>query len=146
MNEIYDLDLFFTILTGKVSLQVNRALVRKFKVAGIEVTPEQFAVMAALWKQDGVTQQVLCDEMSKEKTGMTRLLDNLEKQNLVVRIADRNDRRNNLLHLTKKGRELEEVATMVAQETMKEALEGITIEQLETSRLTMRKVLENISK
>ncbi len=38
---------------------------------------------------------------------MTRLIDNMERQHLVVRIADKRDRRTNLIHLTKTGRELE---------------------------------------
>ena len=39
---------------------------------------------------------------------MTRLIDNMEKQHLVVRISDKKDRRTNLIHLTKDGKELEE--------------------------------------
>ena len=39
---------------------------------------------------------------------MTRLIDNMERQHLVVRISDKKDRRTNLIHLTKDGKELEE--------------------------------------
>ena len=37
----------------------------------------------------------------KDKPSMTRLIDNMERQHLVVRIADKRDRRTNLIHLTR---------------------------------------------
>ena len=60
---------------------------------------------------------------------MTRLIDNMERQHLVVRISDKKDRRTNLIHLTKDGKELEERARVIANQTLKEALKGITIER-----------------
>ena len=45
---------------------------------------------------------------------MTRLIDNMERQHLVVRISDKKDRRTNLIHLTKDGKELEEKARVIA--------------------------------
>ena len=44
---------------------------------------------------------------------MTRLIDNMERQHLVVRISDKKDRRTNLIHLTKDGKELEEKARIL---------------------------------
>ena len=61
---------------------------------------------------------------------MTRLIDNMERQHLVVRISDKKDRRTNLIHLTKDGKELEERARVIANQTLKEALQGITIEEV----------------
>ncbi len=65
---------------------------------------------------------------------MTRLIDNMERQHLVVRISDKKDRRTNLIHLTKDGKELEERARVIANQTLKEALKGITIEELSVSQ------------
>lgn len=144
MNEFYDLDLLFVILNGKVSLVVSRALTRGFRAAGINITPEQFTVMACLWRSDGITQQGLCDETNKDKPSMTRLIDTLEKQNLVVRIADRTDRRNNLIHLTQAGKELKKQASDIALSVTKQALNDISIEQLTTCRTVLNKVLQNI--
>lgn len=54
--------------------------------------------------KDGVTQQELCNATFKDKPSMTRLIDNMERQHLVVRISDKKDRRTNLIHLTKQER------------------------------------------
>lgn len=70
---------------------------------------------------------------------MTRLIDNMERQHLVVRISDKKDRRTNLIHLTKDGKELEERARVIANQTLKEALQGITIEELSVSQEVLRK-------
>jgi len=103
----FDIQLIFAILNGKVSAAINRKLSRNFRQNGVEITPEQWTVLLFLWEKDGVTQQELCNATFKDKPSMTRLIDNMERQHLVVRIADKRDRRTNLIHLTKTGRELE---------------------------------------
>ena len=74
---------------------------------------------------------------------MTRLIDNMERQNLVVRIASKSDRRTNLVYLTRQGRELETRARTVANRTLKEALDGISIDELRVSQEVLRKVFSN---
>ena len=74
---------------------------------------------------------------------MTRLIDNMEKQHLVVRISDKKDRRTNLIHLTKTGKDMEEKARFVANKTLKEALQGLTLEELRISQEVLRKIFTN---
>ena len=75
---------------------------------------------------------------------MTRLIDNMERQHLVVRISDKKDRRTNLIHLTKTGKELEEGARFIANKTLKQALQGLTLEELRVSQNVLRKIFANI--
>ena len=119
-------------------------LLRNFRQNGVEITPEQWTVLLFLWEKDGVTQQELCNATFKDKPSMTRLIDNMERQHLVVRIADKRDRRTNLIHLTKTGRELEGKARFIANKTLKEALQGLTLEELKVSQDVLRKVFTNI--
>ena len=74
---------------------------------------------------------------------MTRLIDNMERQHLVVRISDKRDRRTNLIHLTKDGKELEERARGLANQTLQEALYGVTAEELDISQEVLRKIFVN---
>jgi DNA-binding MarR family transcriptional regulator len=67
----------------------------------------------------------------------------MEKVHLVVRISDKNDRRTNLIHLTRTGKELEKRARVIANETLREALQDITIKELEVSQEVLRKVFNN---
>ncbi len=139
----FDISLIFAILNGKVSAAINRKLVRNFREAGLDITPEQWTVLLYLWEKDGVSQQELCNATFKDKPSMTRLIDNMEKINLVVRIASKDDRRTNLVHLTRLGRELEPEARRVSSLTLKEALQGVTSEELSISQEVLRKVFAN---
>jgi DNA-binding MarR family transcriptional regulator len=139
----FDIRLIFAILNGKVSAAINRKLYRNFRQGGLEITPEQWTVLIYLWEKDGVTQQELCNATFKDKPSMTRLIDNMEKVHLVVRISDKNDRRTNLIHLTRTGKDLEKRARVIANETLREALQDITIKELEVSQEVLRKVFNN---
>jgi len=145
MPELFNVDirLIFAILNGKVSAAINRKLSRNFRTNGLEITPEQWTVLIFLWEKDGVTQQELCNATFKDKPSMTRLIDNMERQHLVVRISDKKDRRTNLIHLTKDGKELEGRARALANQTLKEALHGITTEELRVSQEVLRKIFFN---
>lgn len=140
----FDINLIFAILNGKVSAAINRKLYRNFRLNGLEMTPEQWTVMIYLWEKDGVTQQELCNATFKDKPSMTRLIDNMERQHLVVRISDKKDRRNNLIHLTKTGKDIEPQARMVVSKTLKEALQGIEVKDLQISQDVLKKIFLNI--
>ena len=145
MSETFrvDLQLVFAILNGKVSTAINRKLSRNFRQEGVEITPEQWTILLFLWEKDGVTQQELCNATFKDKPSMTRLIDNMERQHLVVRISDKRDRRTNLIHLTKTGRELEGKAFVIANQTLKEGLKGVSMEDLKIAQEVLRKIFMN---
>lgn len=139
----FDIKMIFAILNGKVSAAINRKLYRNFRQNGLEITPEQWTVLIFLWEKDGVTQQELCNATFKDKPSMTRLIDNMERQHLVVRISDKADRRINLIHLTKTGKDMEDKARAITTQTLKEALHGITLEELRVSQEVLRKIFYN---
>ena len=132
------------ILNGKISSAINRTLLRSFAMDNIDITPEQWSVMACLWNQDKVTQQSLCHLTSKDKPSITRLLDKLEKRNYVVRVADPTDRRINLIHLTIAGAELQKKASEIIQQVIETTLSDITEEEMNSFREILKKILKNL--
>lgn len=74
---------------------------------------------------------------------MTRLIDNMERQHLVVRIMDKQDRRSNLVYLTKNGKALEEQAWPIVKQTLADALQGITSRELNISQEVLRKIFNH---
>lgn len=143
-NELIELEYIFPIINGKVSMAINRKMYRNFRKEGLEITPEQWSVLAFLWRQDGVSQQALCDSTFKDKPSMTRLVDNLAKLDLVKRKIAPNDRRSNLVYLTPKGRSIEEKANSAVNETLKYAFAGIDEEGLNLVRHLLNIVFNNI--
>ena len=134
----------YSFITGKASTAVARRLQKNFKDAGIEITIEQWSVLYHLWKQDGQSQQQLCEATFRDKPTITRLVDNLEKSKLVKRIASKNDRRSNLIFLTKEAKNLEQKTMDVANRTLNEALEGVTNGQIEIAKEVLQIVYENL--
>lgn len=137
-------DEIFDILVGKVSTAINRTFLRAFVAEGIEISTEQWTVMACLWNKDKVTQQTLCQLTSKDKPSMTRLIDKLERSRLVTRVADATDRRINLIHLTSAGADLKEKATQIVTRIAEKTLNNISAEELNMSRIVLKKIIANL--
>ena len=134
----------FEILTGKISTTINRALLRAFSLEDIRITTEQWSVLSSLWKEDKITQQQLCDLTRKDKPSMTRLLDNLQKNKLVVRVAHPSDRRINLIHLTAHGVSIKEKVMKIVSDVVDKALSGISDEEISVSRNVLTKIIQNL--
>ena len=134
----------FTILTGKISTAINRTFLRAFAVEGVDITTEQWSILACLWQKDKVTQQALCTLTLKDKPSMTRLIDNLEKRNLVTRVSDHNDRRINLIHLTDAGTALQAKATEIVQKIASKTLNNISDDELNVCRVVLKKIMTNL--
>jgi DNA-binding MarR family transcriptional regulator len=134
----------YSFITGKASTAIGRRLQKNFKQAGIEITIEQWSVLYHLWKEDGMSQQQLCDATFRDKPSITRLVDNLEKLKLVKRNASKEDRRKNLIVLSPEGKQLEEECMEVANTTLNEALQGVTNGQIEIAKEVLQMVYDNL--
>ncbi len=135
----------YSFITGKASTAIARRLQKNFKQAGVEITIEQWSVLYHLWKQDGMSQQQLCDATFRDKPSITRLVDNLEKQQLVKRVASKDDRRINMIYLTPEASKLQEQSMELANQTLNEALQGVSAEQIEIAKEVLQRVYDNLS-
>jgi DNA-binding MarR family transcriptional regulator len=69
----------------------------------------------------------------------------MEKRDLVVRIPDKLDRRQNLIYMTNKGKRLQEELMQIFQQTSVEAQEGIDSGQYEIFRKVITEIHHNLS-
>jgi DNA-binding MarR family transcriptional regulator len=134
----------YSFITGKASTAIARRLQKKFNTAGLNVTIEQWSVLYHLWKQDGISQQELCNATFRDKPSITRLVDNLEKLQLVKRVSSDADRRMNLIFLTRQAQKLQEQSMGLAEETLNEALEGVPPERIEICKEVLQIVYDNL--
>jgi DNA-binding MarR family transcriptional regulator len=134
----------YSFITGKASTAIARRLQKKFNQAGLNLTIEQWSVLYHLWKEDGRSQQELCNATFRDKPSITRLVDNLEKLQLVKRVASESDRRINIIHLTKQAQKLQEEAMTIAEETLNDALEGVPPDQINLCKEVLQKVYDNL--
>jgi len=136
----------YSFITGKASTAIARRLQKNFKQAGVDITIEQWSVLYHLFKQDGLSQQQLCEATFRDKPGITRLVDNLEKMKLVKRTSSKDDRRINKVCLTKQALILEVKTMELANKTLNEPLAGVTNGQIEIAKEVLQIVYDNLAK
>lgn len=135
----------YSVINGMASTAVARRLQKNFRNAGLEITIEQWSVLYHLWKEDGLSQQELCTRTFRDKPSITRLIDNLEKQHLVKRVASPTDRRINLVQLTDAAKDLQQITIDLANQTMAEALVGVDKKDIDTVKAVFQKVYDNLT-
>lgn len=135
----------YSFITGKASTAIARRLQKNFKQSAIEITIEQWSVLYHLWKEDGLSQQQLCADTFRDKPSITRLVDNLEKSKLVKRVPSKEDRRINLIYLTKEAQNLQDKTMAVANQTLNEALSGVENKGIEIAKKVLQKVYDNLA-
>ena len=134
----------YSFMTGIASTAIARRLQKNFKQEGIEITIEQWSVLYHLWKKDGMSQQELCNASFRDKPSITRLVDNLEKLKLVKRVSSSTDRRMNMITLTDAAKKLQERTMMIASNTLNEALEGVSANDIERAKSVLQQVYDNL--
>lgn len=134
------------LLTGRTPMALNRLLLQELKNEKINLTREQLIILVALWENDKSSQQMLATATYRDKPSTTRLIDNLEKAGFLIRKADPNDRRINLVYLTKEGKEIKEKSLEVINRVLAFAVEGISIEELDVFKSCFDKIYANLEK
>lgn len=135
----------YSFITGKASTAIARRLQKKFNTAGLNLTIEQWSVLYHLWKEDGKSQQELCNSTFRDKPSITRLVDNLEKLKLVKRVSSAEDRRINKIYLTPEALTLQERTMQLAEETLNEALQSVPSAQIEVCKAVLQVVYDNLT-
>ena len=113
-----------------------------FKNGGFKLSPEQFLVMDTLWDEGVLSQQQIADITMRDKNSIVKLIDGLESRNLVRRISNPSDRRQNLIKVTPFAVRIREKVDALALE----AVTGILGDIPETDLRTFVKVLSRMER
>jgi MarR family transcriptional regulator, organic hydroperoxide resistance regulator len=105
----------------------------------------QEMILLQLWREDGVPQSHLVDRLCVEPPTVTKMLQRMEREELVERRPDPDDARVSRVYLTARGRSLEEPVRRVWLDLEQQLTAGLTIpEQLLLQRLLVQ-LHDNIS-
>lgn len=129
-------------LLNSAQATVQRALLHAIKEAGYDITVEQWTVLVHLWEQDGVSQQELSFATGKDNASICRLIDSLEKRNLVVRIPNKTDRRINDIYTTNTAKQIRPELVRIAEETFANLLINVNDEDRQTFYNVLRVLSE----
>ena len=105
---------------------------RAYEQTNIRLTMPQFGLLHTISKEsDEVILKDVAEKMGKDKSAVVRMVDQLEKKDLLRRVVDQNDRRKNLLFVTKKGERFIADFMEIELQLNKELQAGLSEEDLE---------------
>jgi DNA-binding MarR family transcriptional regulator len=131
-------------LLSRAAWAMNNCVNRMLKERGLpDISVAHFAVLQALWENDGLSISDLGEKVQLEKSTMTSLLDRMESAGLLRRDDHPTDRRAYKICLTGRGRELEPQLDQVATEAYDRLTRGIASKDLQTAIEVCRRLMEN---
>jgi len=131
---------------GNVFFAVKRWASVRIKEFDIGLTFEQLVVLMVLKDEDGVSLGDLSEALDREKTTITRMVDGLERRNLVVRVSSREDRRKKLIYLTSLGKKKLEEIKEFEPIAINEAYKDISDQDMQTTLKVLERVLKNVTR
>ncbi len=117
--ESFQFETSFGRALGMAHTAMFRYLAKLMKEKNLPITPEQFGVLTHLWRNDGLPQSELAVCTNRNRANVTRIIDILEREGIVVRKDDPNDRRVFRIYLTDLGKKLKNEAAKCAQNQLK---------------------------
>lgn len=131
-------------LISRCTLAVTAGLKQDFASAGLDgVRPAYLGVLMTLWRDDGLSAVELARQAGLEPSTMTGLLDRMERDQLVVRRADPQDRRAQRIHLTETGRAVRKPTLTAVDRTLTRVLAGVSETDLSRMKDLLRRILAN---
>ncbi|MCL4436592.1 MAG: MarR family transcriptional regulator [Thaumarchaeota archaeon] len=129
-----------------VLMRTHRALVRSrargLAKAGLSLP--QFEVLRVISAKGPMSMGALSREMVVTPPNITGLIDRLEKQSLVKRAANANDRRASIIELTDAGKNLYDVLAKQQRTFLQNVLNALTSDERETLSTLLSRLRDEI--
>jgi len=131
---------------GMVVVRMLKAMFRVLEIrvneqTGIKLTMSQFGLLFAINEEkDEVILRDIAEKMGKDKSSTLRMIDILQKKELICRVVDQNDRRKNKLLITAKGEKLIDDFRKTELKLNDELQGGLSIDDM----MTFYKVLDHL--
>jgi len=134
-------------LLTRASLATTAMLRQQLAAAGAErIRPAYLGVLMCLWAEDGLRAVELGRRAGLEPSTMTGLLDRMERDGLLARAPDPDDRRAHRITLTAAGRRAQKPVMRVIDRALERMFEGVPARDLETLKAVLRRVLVNANR
>lgn len=132
-------------IMGKLMKEMRAIMTKEFQYHDINLTKEQSIVLYRLHEQDGRPQRDLANVTARDKTSLTRLLKKMEIKKLIKRKQSRQDKRINLVYITKKGHKELQKALPIVLNIFNIAIDGIDQKKINETKLLLNKIYNNLN-
>ena len=138
----------FHMSMGMLINSAHRAMTKRFvqnaMKSGLDISLDQWMVLGPVWQLESASQKELGEITLKDKTSITRLVDILEKKNLVVRVEDQIDHRIKRVILTNAGKQLFFDVLPIMEKTREEVRKDISDQDIETFKKVLSSIIVNL--
>jgi len=131
---------------GQASIAIRHAFMVYLKQEGMNLTPEQFIVLKRVYRKKQMTQNEIATYFLRDNASITRVLDSLEKKNLIERVRSKEDRRVNFVHVTDEGESFLKGLFPLAGKLNHLLLENVLPEEVEQLKHVLDKIFQNALK
>jgi DNA-binding MarR family transcriptional regulator len=144
MADTFKFEHSFGRILGGAHTAMFRHLSKLMREKGLPITPEQFSVLSHLWQKDGLPQSELALCTNRNRANVTRIIDILEREGIVERRDDDQDRRVFRIYLSAKGKSLRDQTAKCADQSIKDSLKGLSKAEVETCLHVLHTIKRNV--
>lgn len=140
----FNLDGSLGALVSKTHWHMKTYFTKMIRQHGLDVTPEQWAVLLTISRIPGIPQTELARRTWKDKTTITRILDVLAKHGYITRQPDPQDRRKYNIYLTDEGEVVLERLIAIATEVNNTFKHALTPSELHYVTIILPKICQQL--
>jgi DNA-binding MarR family transcriptional regulator len=129
-------------LLSKAHWKMHKLLNKRFKEENAQVTPDQWLLLLNLENEGPLYQSALARAQFKDRAAIKRLIDQLEKKELVVRKRTSEDLRKKKIFLTLEGEKRITMLNKISSSTFKKASRDLSEVELNALKRLIRRIEE----
>ena len=115
-----------------------------FNEKGYPLTTDHWGILQILYKTDGISQIELANALAKDTPNITRMLDVMEKNGLIDRRPDPDDRRKHLILKTNKAGKMKKELFVISSSTQGKVFKKISKNDLKNFKDMMERMYANL--
>lgn len=135
----------FGFLTNRIGRLIGVHTDRIIKEMGYNMPCSCIGILADLWNGDGINQKDLGLSLIKTKSSITKMLEALEQEELILKKNDPADKRNKLIYLTVKGQQFQSKMEKMAKKMEEKLLQEVPLEEIEITKKVLKTLYLNLS-
>ena len=141
---MFNLEYCIAFITNKYNKEITELFNQRLQEHNI--TRVQWIALFYIGNNEGITQRDLAQILDSNESSIVRLIDRMEKENIVKREKDPTDRRVTKLFLTEEGMKKRDEILPIGEKFSKDCIKGISDEDLETFKEVLNKMVKNLNK